>query len=100
MYTSAAVRRLIEKSAADAKTARFRRYAASFDGLVFPGDELRVEMQHVAMIDDRMVLKIQAYNDQTNEKVLDAEAEIEHPVEGEESDVSLVTVDTSKLGNG
>jgi fatty acid synthase subunit beta len=68
MYNSAAVRRLIEKSAANAKSAPFRRYAASCDGLVFPGDELRVEMQHVAMIDDFMVLKIQAYNDQTNEK--------------------------------
>ena len=103
MYTAAAVRRLVEKSSLDAKSIRFRRYAASFDDLVFPGDDLRVEMQHMAMIDDRMLLKIQAFNDQTNERVLNAEAEIEHHGEGDRirrSDISLVILDASKLGAG
>ncbi|KAI9878043.1 MAG: hypothetical protein M1830_002094 [Pleopsidium flavum] len=77
MYTSAAVRRVIEKVVAEADCARFRRYSASFEGLVMPSDALRVEMQHVAMIDGRMVLKIQAYNESTSDKVLEAEAEIE-----------------------
>ncbi|TAQ84673.1 hypothetical protein B7494_g7011 [Chlorociboria aeruginascens] len=79
MFTSAAVRRVVEQAAAEADSTRFRKYHASFQAMVMPGDELRVEMQHVAMIEGRMILKIQAYNDVTAEKVLDAEAEIEQP---------------------
>jgi fatty acid synthase subunit beta len=45
--------------------------------MVLPGDTLTVNWSHVAMIDGRMVLSIQAFNDQSNEKVLEAEAEIE-----------------------
>ncbi len=77
MYTSAAVRRVIEKAVAEANCTRFRRYSASFEGMVLPGDVLRVEIQHVAMIEGKIVLKIQSYNDSTNDKVLEAEAEIE-----------------------
>ena len=77
MYTSAAVRRAVEVSVAERDYTRFRRYSASFEDVVLPGDTLRVEMQHVAMIEGRMVLEIQAYNDETNAKVLEAEAEVE-----------------------
>ena len=77
MYTSAAVRRIVENVVAEADCTRFRRYSASFDGMVMPGDLLRVDLEHVAMIDGRMLLKIQAYNDITNDKILEAEAEIE-----------------------
>lgn len=77
MYTSAAVRRAVEISVAESDYTRFRRYSASFEDIVIPGDTLRVEMQHIAMIEGRMVLKIQAVNDATNVKVLQAEAEVE-----------------------
>jgi fatty acid synthase subunit beta len=77
MYTSAAVRRAVEKAVGDTDCVRFSQYYASFEGMVLPGDTLTVNWSHVAMIDGRMVLSIQAFNDQSNEKVLEAEAEIE-----------------------
>jgi fatty acid synthase subunit beta len=77
MYTSAAVRKLVEISIADSDKSRFRKYAATFQGKVLPGDEIRIEWQHVAMVEGRMQIKIQAYNNDTKVKVLDAEAEIE-----------------------
>jgi fatty acid synthase subunit beta, fungi type len=77
MYTSAAVRRVVEKVVAEADCSRFRRFSASFEGMVMPGDVLRVEMQHIANIDGRKVLKVEAFNESTNDKVLEAEAEIE-----------------------
>ncbi|KAI9744714.1 MAG: hypothetical protein M1818_001639 [Claussenomyces sp. TS43310] len=77
MYTAAAVRRIVEKIVAEGDHSRFRQYSVSFEGMVLPGNTLRIEMQHVAMKSGRMCLKIQAYNDDTNDKVLDAAAEIE-----------------------
>ena len=77
MYTSAAVRRVVEKVVAEADCSRFRSFRASFEGMVLPGDILRVEMEHTAIFDGRKVLKVQAYNESTNDKVLEAEAEVE-----------------------
>ncbi|KAK5011828.1 hypothetical protein LTR28_010135 [Elasticomyces elasticus] len=76
-YTSAAARMVVEKIIGHAGCARFRRYSASFEGMVLPSDVLKLDLKHVGMTDGRMILKIQAYNDQTNDKVLEAEAEIE-----------------------
>ena len=77
MFTSAAVRRIVERVVAEADYSRFRSFSASFEGMVMPGDVLRVELQHTAIIDGKKVLKVQAYNDSTNERVLGAEAEVE-----------------------
>ena len=77
MYTSAAVRRSIENFAADSDMTRFRKYSALFEDVVLPGDTLRVEMQHVGMIEGRLALNIQAYNDATGVKVLEANAQVE-----------------------
>lgn len=77
MFTSAAVRRLIEDAAAEADYARFKRWFTAFEGIVLPGDELRVEMQHVSMTGGNIVLKVQAYNNHNGDRVLDAEAEVE-----------------------
>lgn len=77
MFTSAAVRRAVEMAVGDTDCTRFRQYSASFEGMVLPGDVLSVTWKHVAMVDGRMVLSIQALNDHTQEKVLEAEAEIE-----------------------
>lgn len=77
MFTSAAVRRAVEMAVGDTACVRFRQYSASFEGMVLPGDILSVTWSHVAMVDGRMVLSIQAFKDKTKEKVLEAEAEIE-----------------------
>lgn len=77
MFTSAAVRRVIERAAAEADYTRFKRWFTSFEGMVLPGDELRVQMQHVAMTEGNLVLEVQAYNSSSGDKVLTAEAEVE-----------------------
>ena len=77
MCTSAMIFRLVERSIAEADPSRIRRYSVSFDGMVRPGDELKIQAEHVAMIDGRMLVQIQAFNDQTGEKVIEAEAEVE-----------------------
>ncbi|KAL8690260.1 MAG: hypothetical protein Q9218_004257, partial [Villophora microphyllina] len=77
MFTSATVRQLIESAAAEADRARFRCWSTSFEGMVLPGDELRVEMRHVTMAQGNMLFKVQAFNNASGDRVMDAEAEIE-----------------------
>jgi len=55
----------------------FQEVVCCFEGIVSAGDKLKVEMQHVVVMEGRMVFKVQAYNDRSGNKVLDAEAEIE-----------------------
>ena len=77
MCTSAMILRSVEKSIAEADPSRIRRYSTSFDGMVRPGDQLKIQAEHVAMIDGRMLVHIQAFHDQSGEKVIEAEAEVE-----------------------
>ena len=77
MYTSAIVRRTIEREIAGSDLSRFRRWNTSFEDIVRAGDILRIEMRHTSMLDGSMVLEVQVYNDETNGKVLTAEAEVE-----------------------
>jgi fatty acid synthase subunit beta len=77
MYTSASVRRVVERVAANGDCSRFRAWSCSFDGIVEQGDVLNIEMQHVAMSHGKMVIAVHAYNSKTSDKVLDATAEVE-----------------------
>jgi len=82
MHTSAIVRRAVEWALGDADRTRFRGWQASFEAVVCHNDRLRIELQHVAMENGSMVFNVQAFNDQTGDKVLDAEAEVEQPLTG------------------
>ena len=77
MFISALVRGLVERVVAEADCARFRKWSCLFEGMVFPGDTLDVELQHTHMIDGRMLFKVQAYRTSDGEKVIEAEGEIE-----------------------
>lgn len=77
MYTSAAVRGMLEHLAADGDRLRFRRSSTYFTGMVLPGDKLSVGFQHIAMIQGRMMLKFWAHKVDSGEKVLEGDAEIE-----------------------
>lgn len=77
MYTSAAVRGMLEHLAADGDRLRFRRFSTNFTGMVLPGDKLSVGFQHIAMIQGRMILKFWTHKIDTGEKVLEGDAEIE-----------------------
>ncbi|KAK0715299.1 acyl transferase domain-containing protein [Lasiosphaeris hirsuta] len=80
MYSSAAVRSLVETWAADNKIGRVRSFHASLTGMVLPNDEISVRLQHVGMVAGRKIIKVEASNKETEEKVLLGEAEIEQPV--------------------
>ncbi|AEO70742.1 uncharacterized protein THITE_2122457 [Thermothielavioides terrestris NRRL 8126] len=80
MYTSAAVRSLVETWAAENKIGRVRSFHASLTGMVLPNDDLSVKLQHVGMVAGRKIIKVETFNKETEEKVLLGEAEIEQPV--------------------
>jgi fatty acid synthase subunit beta len=80
MYSSAAVRSLVETWAAENNVGRVRSFHASLVGMVLPNDDIQVQLQHVGMITGRKIIKVEASNKDTEEKVLLGEAEVEQPV--------------------
>ena len=80
MYSSAAVRSLVETWAAENHIGRVRSFNASLVGMVLPDDPISVKLQHVGMISGRKIIKIEASNKDTEDKVLLGEAEVEQPV--------------------
>ncbi|EGO59648.1 fatty acid synthase beta subunit dehydratase [Neurospora tetrasperma FGSC 2508] len=80
MYSSAAVRSLVETWAAENKVGRVRSFHASLTGMVLPNDDINVKLQHVGMVAGRKIIKVEASNKETEEKVLLGEAEIEQPI--------------------
>lgn len=80
MYSSAAVRSLVETWAAENNIGRVRSFHASLVGMVLPNDDIQVKLQHVGMVAGRKIIKIEASNKETEDKVLLAEAEVEQPV--------------------
>lgn len=80
MYSSAAARSLVETWAAENNIGRVRSFHASLVGMVLPYDDIQVKLQHVGMVAGRKIIKVEALNKDTAEKVLLGEAEIEQPV--------------------
>ena len=80
MYSSAAVRSLVETWAAENNIGRVRSFHASLVGMVLPHDEISVKLHHVGMIAGRKIIKVEASNKETEDKVLLGEAEVEQPV--------------------
>jgi fatty acid synthase subunit beta len=69
MYSSAAVRSLVETWAAENNVGRVRSYHVNLD----------VKLQHVGMVSGRKIIKIEVSNKETEDKVLLGEAEVEQP---------------------
>ncbi|SPN99679.1 probable fatty-acyl-CoA synthase, beta subunit [Cephalotrichum gorgonifer] len=80
MYSSAAVRSLVETWASDNNVGRVRSFHASLVGMVLPNDDIQVKLQHVGMVAGRKIIKVEAVNKDTEDKVLLGEAEVEQPV--------------------
>jgi fatty acid synthase subunit beta, fungi type len=80
MYSSAAVRSLVETWAAENNVGRVRSFHASLTGMVLPKDDIEVNLQHVGMVAGRKIIRVVASNKETEEKVLLGEAEVEQPV--------------------
>ncbi|SCW01843.1 LAFE_0E08482g1_1 [Lachancea fermentati] len=79
MYSSAAVRALVETWAADNVSSRVRAYNCQFVGMVLPNTPLKTSIQHVGMINGRKLIHFETKNDQ-EETVMTGEAEVEQPV--------------------
>jgi fatty acid synthase subunit beta len=80
MYSSAAVRSLVETWAAENNIGRVRGFHVSLVDMVLPNDMITVKLQHVGMIAGRKIIKVEASNKDTEDKVLLGEAEVEQPV--------------------
>ena len=80
MYSSAAVRSLVETWAAENNVGRVRSFHVNLVGMVLPHDTIQVKLQHVGMVSGRKLVKVEASNKETEEKVLLGEAEVEQPV--------------------
>ncbi|KAL8949584.1 MAG: hypothetical protein Q9222_004320 [Ikaeria aurantiellina] len=80
MYSSAAVRGLVEVWAAENHVGRVRSFYCSLVGMVLPNDDIVVKLQHVGMVAGRKIIKVEASNKDTEEMVLLGEAEVEQPV--------------------
>ena len=80
MYSSAAVRSLVETWAAENNVGRVRSFHVSLVGMVLPDDLIEIKLQHVGMVSGRKIIKVEASNKETEEKVLLGEAEVEQPV--------------------
>ncbi|KAI9901602.1 hypothetical protein N3K66_003419 [Trichothecium roseum] len=80
MYSSAAVRSLIETWAAENNIGRVRSFNASLVGMVLPNDDIQVKLQHVGMVAGRKIIKVEVSNTETEDKILLGEAEVEQPV--------------------
>lgn len=80
MYTSAAVRSLVETWAAENNIGRVRSYHVNLVGMVLPNDELEVKLEHTGMVGGRKLIKIETTNKDTGDKVMVADAEVEQPI--------------------
>jgi len=80
MYSSAAVRSLVETWAAENNVGRVRSYKVDLVGMVLPNDDLEVKLEHTGMVGGRKTIKIETSNKETGDKVLIADAEVEQPV--------------------
>ncbi|OTA64035.1 fatty acid synthase beta subunit [Hypoxylon sp. EC38] len=80
MYTSGAVRSLVETWATENHAHRMRDYSVKFTGMVLPGDRLEVQLHHIGMVSGSMIIQIEVVkSDEAREKVLVGEAIIEQP---------------------
>jgi fatty acid synthase subunit beta len=80
MFSSAAVRSLVETWAAENNIGRVRSFSCSFVGMVLPNDDVQTMLHHVGMVSGRKIIKVESINRETEEKVLIGEAEVEQPV--------------------
>lgn len=80
MFSSAAVRSLVETWAAENNIGRVRSFSCSFVGMVLPNDDIETKLHHIGMVSGRKIIRVETTNKESEEKVLVGEAEVEQPV--------------------
>ncbi|KAL4945594.1 acyl transferase domain-containing protein [Aspergillus oleicola] len=79
MCTSAIVERVLEHLGLEGNRERLRRFEARFVDMVMPRERLIIDIQHTGMMDGRMCFTITASRRESDERVLEAEAEVDQP---------------------
>ena len=80
MWSSAAVRALIESYATGGRPLQLTDYKVAFQSPVLPGDSLETTLRHVGMTNGRKLIQIETVNSSSSVTVLNGRAEIEQPV--------------------
>ncbi|KAJ2220379.1 fatty acid synthase alpha subunit Lsd1, partial [Coemansia sp. RSA 485] len=78
VWISLAVRAITESCAADGQSDCMLSFDTDFIDMVLPGDKLNTKLQHVGMVDGRMLVNSKMFN-QNGDMVLKCSAEIEQP---------------------
>ncbi|KAL4930380.1 acyl transferase domain-containing protein [Aspergillus undulatus] len=79
MCTSAIVEKVLEHLGLEGNRERLRRFEARFVDMVMPKEKLVIKLKHIGMVEGRMRFAITANRKETDEQVLDADAEVEQP---------------------
>lgn len=77
MHTSAIIRSICEMRCAENTLSAMRNFSASFSGMIKAGDNIEVHLDHVAMLEGNKIIKIEARNVASQEKVFVGECEVE-----------------------
>ncbi|KAF1998924.1 beta subunit of fatty acid synthase [Amniculicola lignicola CBS 123094] len=77
MHTSAIIRSICEMRCAENNLASMLNFSASFSGMIKAGDTIEVHLEHIAMLEGNKIIKIEARNVVSQEKVFVGECEIE-----------------------
>ncbi|KAJ2452874.1 fatty acid synthase alpha subunit Lsd1 [Coemansia sp. RSA 2336] len=79
LWTSAAVRHLIERHVAQGDPTRVREFTVEFAGMVQPETRLETQLYHVGMHRGQMLVRGQTYNMDTGELVVTCSAKVAQP---------------------
>ncbi|KAF2474318.1 beta subunit of fatty acid synthase [Lindgomyces ingoldianus] len=77
MHSSAIIRSICEMRCAENNLTAMRNFSASFSGMIKAGDNIEVHLEHIAMLEGNKIIKVEARNVASQEKVLVGECEVE-----------------------
>lgn len=80
MYSSASTRKFVEIFAAENVPARIKSYEVTFLSMVLPNTNMETKLSHVGMVNGKKIIKVETFNQDTGDKVLEGTAEVEQPI--------------------
>ncbi|TMW63553.1 hypothetical protein Poli38472_002494 [Pythium oligandrum] len=78
MWSATKVRAVLVEQFGSGFDSNVTEYDASFDGMVYPGDSLFVQVRHIGLKDGQKVLSVEVVN-QAGERVVSARAQVKEP---------------------
>lgn len=80
MWTSAATRKFVETFAAENHPERVTMFDVKFLDMVLPSTRLETKLAHTGMVNGKKTIKVETFNTETGNKVIEGTAEIDQPV--------------------